>query len=556
MEGPITNPPYATSPFDNTLDGDLILRSSDLVDFRVVRAILRLASPFFASMLEVGQALPNASDGAQVDGDEIRDGCRVVPVSEDSETLGTLLRIIYPQENPVLADFTRVADVLAAALKYDMVKATVLTSTKLRGFVPQDPVRVWAIAVRNRLETEARLAADEIRRQAIVVLDVFPDEMQGINAGAYYRLLRYCRLDRAVEDFTFCDPAGSSTPDSQMTTVIPLSPSLQPDTMMPTSLRSQFRAISDIVCRSSDGHEFPAHKALLMLASPTVLGPLVSGLSSAAPSGEMDGSLRMPSVLPFDENGETVQILLSLCHSAELDAGLDTDELFLVPKVRAALEKYGMRSALEFLHQRWSTLMAENPLRAYMLASGVKNVEETSKAARLLLDRDMQEYYTSLLETSPASVYRTALLYHRACRDAASEVGALCQSVATGNSPASNNLTQILHASTRCNRNVRPDRYYCSGIMGLVQNPAASACGHCEVYAKMITRAIDMLRSQSDPLLTTLDILRGPSSPNSPSAPSIWLPLNAQDQSSIQALYTQLHDKVVARIDEVCRSRA
>ena len=291
-----------------------------------------------------------------------------------------------------------------------------------------------------------------------------------------------------------------------------------------------------------------------MLASPTVLGPLVSGLSSAAPSGEMDGSLRMPSVLPFDEDGETVQILLSLCHSAELDAGLDTDELFLVPKVRAALEKYRMRSALEFLHQRWSTLMAENPLRAYMLASGVKNVEETSKAARLLLDRDMQEYYTSLLETSPASIYRNALLYHRACRDAASEVGALCQSVTSGNSPESNVLTQILHTSTRCNGNGR--RYHCSGIRYFVQNPDTSACGHCEVYAKMITRAIDMLRSQSDPLLTTLDILRGPSSQNNPSAPSIWLPLNAQDQSSVQALYTQLHDKVVARIDEVCRSRA
>ncbi|KAI0718326.1 hypothetical protein C8Q72DRAFT_138715 [Fomitopsis betulina] len=144
-----TLPPYASSPFDNTLDGDLILRSSDRIDFCVVPAILRLASPFFASMLEVGQSLPSASDGAQADGDEIRDGCRVVPVSEDSATLDTLLRIIYPQEYPSLDDFKNLAHVLAASLKYDMAKATVLTSTKLHGFVAQEPVRVWAVAIRN-----------------------------------------------------------------------------------------------------------------------------------------------------------------------------------------------------------------------------------------------------------------------------------------------------------------------------------------------------------------------------------------------------------------------
>ncbi|EPT03035.1 hypothetical protein FOMPIDRAFT_23740, partial [Fomitopsis schrenkii] len=148
-------PRYALAPFDD-LDADIILRSSDNIDFRVSRFILRLASPFFASMLEIGQT---ASDGAQADGDEIRDGCRVVPVSENSATLDTLLRVIYPQEDPPLDDFTRLADVLAAALKYDMVKATTLTGTKLRGFVAQDPVRVWAVAVRNRLEVEARLAA-------------------------------------------------------------------------------------------------------------------------------------------------------------------------------------------------------------------------------------------------------------------------------------------------------------------------------------------------------------------------------------------------------------
>lgn len=550
-------PPYAPSPFDNTLDGNLILRSSDCIDFRVVRAILRLASPFFASMLEVGQALlPSASDGAQADGDEIRDGCRVVPVSENSATLDTLLRVIYPQEDPPLDDFTRLADVLAAALKYDMVKATTLTGTKLRGFVAQDPVRVWAVAVRNRLEVEARLAADEICRQAIVVLDVFPDEMRDINSGAYYRLLQYRRLGGAVEeDFKFCDPAIplASNPDPDEASVAsPPPPGNEPRVRLPPSLRPHFRSIADVVCRSSDGREFPAHKALLMLASPAVLGPLIAEMSTCAnpASGEADGPgvLRASPIL-FEEDGETLQILLGLCHSNELDTDIDVQELFVVPRVRHALSKYEMSDALEVLRGQWSTLMAEDPLRAYMLASRYGDTEEARKAARLLLNKAMEDYYTPLLENTPASLYRAALLCHRACRGAASEVGTMCQSAASGYPSAPDDFN-LPHASPICERR----RHSCSGVRYLVQYPeiTGNGCVHCTMYAKIVTRAIAMLNSQSDPLLTTLDILRGsPSQPNSSAAQWLSSPL---DRITIQTLYTTLYDKVTARVNEVCRS--
>ncbi|KZT69331.1 hypothetical protein DAEQUDRAFT_638110, partial [Daedalea quercina L-15889] len=76
---------YASSLFDNP-QADLILRSCDGVDFRVFRSILAVSSDVFADMFETGQSR----------NEELRNGCPVVYVQEDSKTMDGLLRIIYP----------------------------------------------------------------------------------------------------------------------------------------------------------------------------------------------------------------------------------------------------------------------------------------------------------------------------------------------------------------------------------------------------------------------------------------------------------------------------
>ncbi|KAH9930352.1 uncharacterized protein B0H18DRAFT_820217, partial [Fomitopsis serialis] len=167
-------------PFDDP-EADFILRSSDRIDFRVSRFILRVSSDFFATMFVAGQA----------ENEENRDGCPIVPMHEDSETLDSLLRIIYPKKAPILDDLAKIHAVLAAALKFDMEKPIDVVGATLCSFIPNEPLRVWAIAVRNRLEPEARAAADEIVCQVDLSVFNFPPEMQHISAGAYYRLLRY-----------------------------------------------------------------------------------------------------------------------------------------------------------------------------------------------------------------------------------------------------------------------------------------------------------------------------------------------------------------------------
>lgn len=77
-----------TSPleFFDVPDANLIIRSSDFVDFRVHKQVLAMASPVFKDLLSLPQPPDSESD----------DGLPVVNLFEDSELLHSLISIIYP----------------------------------------------------------------------------------------------------------------------------------------------------------------------------------------------------------------------------------------------------------------------------------------------------------------------------------------------------------------------------------------------------------------------------------------------------------------------------
>jgi BTB/POZ domain len=79
---PTISPP---EPF-HVPDANLVIRSSDLVDFRVHKSVLAMVSPIFRDTL----SLPQPSDS------EIVDGLPMIQISEDSELLNCLLSILYP----------------------------------------------------------------------------------------------------------------------------------------------------------------------------------------------------------------------------------------------------------------------------------------------------------------------------------------------------------------------------------------------------------------------------------------------------------------------------
>ncbi|KAM6497176.1 hypothetical protein JOM56_007649, partial [Amanita muscaria] len=126
-------------PFDASAKADVILRSSDSVDFFVLKAILSLASPVFDHMFSITQ-------GSNTN--EAKSGLPVVDLAEDSTTLYSLLLLLYPyakKPTDTLEVYTRVAE---AAKKYAMdemlqkLKELVMSCDTM----VEEPVAAFAVA--------------------------------------------------------------------------------------------------------------------------------------------------------------------------------------------------------------------------------------------------------------------------------------------------------------------------------------------------------------------------------------------------------------------------
>jgi hypothetical protein len=135
-------------------DANLIIRSSDLVDFRVHKLILSMASPFFKDLL----SLPQPSDSETVD------GLPVIPFQEDAKVLNSLISMLYPV-CPVIPDsYDKVLHLLSACQKYDMVQiqSSIRAEVNRGGFpvpVGTEVFHAYAIASSKGLIPEMEKAA-------------------------------------------------------------------------------------------------------------------------------------------------------------------------------------------------------------------------------------------------------------------------------------------------------------------------------------------------------------------------------------------------------------
>ncbi|VDC03428.1 unnamed protein product [Peniophora sp. CBMAI 1063] len=154
-----TTPPTireAGAPFAD-IDADIILRSSDSVDFRVHRLFLSKVSPIFADMF----ALPPGGTDA-INGDEERSGIRVVKMPEDEKSLRILLGYCYLALEPVALNSLDDAErALVASDKYQLTRGHLFAMEKLKGFAKQDPERVYALGWRLRAVEVVRIGALE-----------------------------------------------------------------------------------------------------------------------------------------------------------------------------------------------------------------------------------------------------------------------------------------------------------------------------------------------------------------------------------------------------------
>ena len=137
-------------------DGDVVLRSSNNVDFQVHKLILRESSPFFRDMFSLPQKDPQPAP---------------IQVDEDSRVINNLLKLVYPTEDgPDLPSIQDVLALLRACEKYQVKCASnpffsLAMATRLSA---EPPVRAWAIATRFNLASAGREAIppgrDAVRR--------------------------------------------------------------------------------------------------------------------------------------------------------------------------------------------------------------------------------------------------------------------------------------------------------------------------------------------------------------------------------------------------------
>ncbi|PIL24743.1 hypothetical protein GSI_12629 [Ganoderma sinense ZZ0214-1] len=211
-------------PFDQR-SADIILRTSDSVDFHVHSHILSQVSPVFATMFELPQpaAPPPSSEPKDLAGIH-----PVTDVTEDSKALEPLLRLCYPDPIPGhdLHDLHDIQPALEAAIKYDMARPTEELAARFLACTPQSPPQVWVFGCRHGLENVARGGAEALRKvllRGASELLLSPDPMdippssrglEGISAGQYFRLLQFVCCRGGVRDAatTACDGSNSPSP--------------------------------------------------------------------------------------------------------------------------------------------------------------------------------------------------------------------------------------------------------------------------------------------------------------------------------------------------------
>ncbi|KAH7890882.1 hypothetical protein F5I97DRAFT_1785369, partial [Phlebopus sp. FC_14] len=186
----------AKSPFDH-VDADVILRSSDNVDFRVFKAILSFASPFFKDMF----ALPQPGDEPHTPNSP--SSLPVVHVSENAATLEALLLLIYPVTPPEFKTLDDACAVADAAVKYDAAIAVQrVTELMTVHFLEKSPLSVYAISCRFGWKNLAQRAAMEtlkIKGLRSGNPDLYVKEMESMTGGAFHRLIAYhFRCSRAA----------------------------------------------------------------------------------------------------------------------------------------------------------------------------------------------------------------------------------------------------------------------------------------------------------------------------------------------------------------------
>lgn len=181
---------YVGAPSDDD-DGDIILRSSDGVDFRVHRFILSKASHIFQDMSSISQ--PTIPVDHSQDVDNLPGGIPAVSVTESCQILEIILKLMYPTSMPTISGLDTIKSVISALDKYGMLdKFQDTVKYALLAAAPNDPHAVYFVACRYNLLATANAVARLSLRKPRSLVSIPNEDLVHTNAMQYLLLMRFC----------------------------------------------------------------------------------------------------------------------------------------------------------------------------------------------------------------------------------------------------------------------------------------------------------------------------------------------------------------------------
>lgn len=378
----------AAWPFDDT-ETDLIIRSSDGVDFHVLRKIMSIASPNIKSRLA---ALPSAVDGPQI-----------LDIPAHSTTLDQLLRHCYPVDFPSFDHIELLEPVLKLAIAYEFKLAINVLTERLRTNLNAsiwDALRVYACACRLSLHTEKQLALKILGSKQAGELDspIFDD----IAATDYIQLIRYNRkIKIPVQDAS----APSVTAETHAITAAP-APFNDPD--------------ADVILRSSDNVDFRVYKSIMSLISPIFHDMFTL---PQEPPVSSKGDQSNPPLVHLAEDHVILSDLLQLCYPpSPIDTHLTED----FDRLRCALSagmKYDMLAAVRLISNHLEQCARRDPGSVYAIARYMELDSLALAAAKLSLQKSLPDLeVSSQWKHIRAADFRRLQHYHTACGISAAAV--------------------------------------------------------------------------------------------------------------------------------------
>jgi hypothetical protein len=184
-------------PFDDT-NADVILRSSDQVDFMVYKVILSKASPVFKTTFSLPQPATDTETRPTP-----QDSRPVVVLAEHSKVVAALLLTIYPPTPvPDGAEPLSLSDhiaVLEMARKYDMAATSDRLLIDFEGSeaLRDNYLQAFCATYGHELREAAEVAARESLEYPFT-LDDIGDELQYISGPAFHALWKFHRACSAA----------------------------------------------------------------------------------------------------------------------------------------------------------------------------------------------------------------------------------------------------------------------------------------------------------------------------------------------------------------------